>query len=100
MKNTQSADILIGKVVGYQSGLFMLSNKAYMHVSSEGYRLAVKFDPRQIKFIEEEYPRGSDVPLEFYGGEWHIYSKPAAQDISAYDTDVSALEMLNRIASG
>ena len=97
MKNNEPNDTLIGKVVGYQSSWVMLSKKACMYVSTDGYRVVVKFDSRQIKFIQEEYPRGSEVPLEFYGGEWHVSSKPHVQDISAYDTDVRALEMLNKI---
>ena len=88
----------MGKVVGYQSSWLSLSKKAYMYVSTDGYRVAVKFDPRQIKFVEDEYPRGSEVPLEFYSGEWHISSKQSVQDISAYDSDITALEMLNKIS--
>ena len=97
MNPNESNDTLIGKVIGYKSSTITLSRKACMFVSTDGYRVVVKFDSRQIKFIQEQYPRGSEIPLEFYGGEWHVSSKPSVQDISAYDTDVSALEMLNAV---
>ena len=89
----------MGIVVGYQYSRLSFSNKAYMHVSTDDYQVAIKFDPRQIKLVQEEFPRGSEVPLEFYSGEWHIGSKPPVQDISAYDPDVIALKMLNKIGS-
>ncbi len=97
MKYREPNDTPIGKVIGYQSGFLTLSGKACMYASIDGFRVAVKFDPRQIKFIQEEFPRGSEVPLEFYGGEWHVGSRQNVQDLSAYDMDISALEMLNEI---
>jgi len=96
MKTIGSNDVLIGKVVGYQSS-WMLSKNAGMRVCTDEGSMVVKFDARLMKFIQSEYPRGSAVPIEFYSGEWHVSDRQAIQDMSGYDTDVSALEMLNKI---
>jgi len=38
--------------------------------------ISIPIDIRQKRFIEKEYPVGSEVEL-FYDGSWHINSKPS-----------------------
>ncbi|HTY92173.1 MAG TPA: hypothetical protein VMC84_13440 [Methanocella sp.] len=97
MKNKTENEILIGKVVGYRSGISMLSHNSSVIVNADGFRIVISMDHRQIKFVENEYPAGSQIPLEFYCGKWHISSKPEMLDINSYDPDIMALEIVNRM---
>ncbi len=97
MQNTQTNDIIIGTVVAYKSGLSLLSRKSQVVVNADGYRLSVEVLPWQVKFLEDEFPRGSEIAVAFESGKWHIADRPHAVDVSCYDSNVMALETLNLI---
>lgn len=97
MKNMAQNEVLIGKVVGYKSGISLLSHNSRVIVNADGARIIISMDHRQVKFIENEFPEGSQIPVEYYGGKWHVSSKPDILDINSYDPDIMALEVVNKI---
>lgn len=98
MKNFTSNEVFVGTVIGYKTSLNMLSHNAYVIVSAGGRKVVVVIDNRQLKFVRKEFPEGSEVPVGFYGGKWHIASKPVIQDILAYNNDVPYMDVLNTIS--
>lgn len=90
----------MGKVVGYRAGISRLSGDARLIVSADEERIVITMDPRQVKFVEGRYPRGSAIPVEYYGGKWHIGNDARAQDIARYDPFVSAWEVIDAIRKG
>ncbi|HTY92174.1 MAG TPA: hypothetical protein VMC84_13445 [Methanocella sp.] len=98
MKNITSNDAFIGTVVGYKWSLNMLSRYVHMIIHVEHGNVVVDVDSRQLKFVKKEYPEGSQVPVGFYGGKWHISSKPVTQDISIYTTEVPYMDVINSIS--
>lgn len=88
----------IGEVVSYSKGWNFLSNEAYVIVNVNGERIVVSVDARQQAFIRKEYPPGSQIPVGFYGGKWHIGSKPAKEDkFTVPETGVSINEVINSL---
>lgn len=88
----------IGKVMGYSKGWNILSNEAYVIVSVIDERIVVSIDARQQDFVKKEFPIGSQIPVGFYGGKWHIGSKPSKEDMfTVPETSVSINEVVENL---
>ena len=65
-----------GEVVGFTPRLNPFSMMAKMIVRVNDRTISIPVDRRQVKFIENEYPAGSMVILE-YDGRWRVRSQKA-----------------------
>ena len=99
MKNFTSKEVLVGTVVGYKGSWNMFSHSAYVIVNAEGQKIAIDIDSRQLKFVRKEFPEGSQVPIGFYGGKWHIASKPVTPEVLAFNDEVQYMDVLNSIGN-
>ncbi len=73
--------LVIGELIRYKDKLNPLSTVTYVFVRVNNEIIKVPVDYRQTRFIEKEYPVGSDVEMRF-DGSWHIQSQPAPSDIN------------------
>jgi hypothetical protein len=88
----------IGEVLSYSKGWNFLSNVAYVIVNVNDERIVVSIDARQQSFIRKEYPPGSQIPVGFYGGKWHIESKPAKEEkFTVPEAGVSINEVIENL---
>jgi|GEM_PF-4290320 len=97
MNNISDDCVVIGKVVGYSKGWNLLSRESSVVVKVENKKIVASIDSRQQKFIQKEYPRGSRIAMGFYGGQWHIGSKPSGEGQFPVEAGVSFMEVLNAI---
>jgi hypothetical protein len=87
----------IGKVIGYSKSRNPLSYESYVIIKVNDNKIVVPIDPRQQKFVQKEYPAGSRVAVGFYGGKWHIGSKPVDEKSLILDTGISIQEVIDSL---
>jgi hypothetical protein len=75
--------LVIGELIRYKDKLNPLSTVTYVFVRVNDKIIQIPIDYRQMRFIEKEYPVGSDVEMRF-DGNWHIQSQPLPSDINIY----------------
>jgi hypothetical protein len=97
MSDIPSIGAAIGKVTGYSSSWNPLSHESYVVIKVSDENIVVPIDMRQQKFIQKEYPLGSRVAVGFYGGAWHIGSKPVDDNSLIFDTDVSIQDVIDSL---
>ena len=97
MNNISDGSVVIGKVLGYSKGWNPLSHECSVVVKVENKKIVANIDSRQQKFIQKEYPRGSRIAMGFYGGQWHIGSKPSGEGRLQLEAGVSFMDVLNTI---
>ena len=97
MKNFTSKEVLVGTVVGYKGSWNMFSHNAHVIVNAEGQKVVIDVDSRQLKFVRKEFPEGSQVPIGYYSGEWHIASKPVIQNFLDFNTEIQYMDVLNNV---
>lgn len=97
MNNISDGSVVIGKVLGYSKGWNLLSRDSSVVVKVDNKKIVANIDSRQQKFIQKEYPRGSRIAMGFYGGQWHVGSKPSIEDQFQVEAGVSFMDVLNTI---
>ena len=95
MNEVSSNGAAIGKVVGYRTSWNPLAHESFVIINVEDRKVAVPIDMRQQKFVQKEYPVGSHVAVGFYGGEWHIGSKPVVENLLVFETGVSIQDVID-----
>jgi hypothetical protein len=95
MSEIPSGGAAIGKVIGYRTSWNPLSHESYVVVKVNGSKVFVPIDVRQQMFVQKEYPIGSRVAVGFYGGAWHIGSKPVGEKSLLVDNGVSIQEVID-----
>ncbi len=89
--------VAIGKVIGYKTSLNPLSHESIVVVKVDDMKVFIQVDTRQQQFIKKEYPVGSSAAVGFYGGEWHIGSKPTSESAPIFDTSISIQEIIDNL---
>ncbi len=97
MSDIPSSGVTIGKVIGYKTSWNPLAHESYVVVKVEDKKILVSVDPRQMNFIQKEYPVGSKVAVGFYGGAWHIGSKPIVENAPVVETGESMQDVIDGI---
>ncbi len=87
----------IGKVIGYSKSWNPLSHDSYVIIKVNNDKITVPIDTRQQKFVQKEYPPGSQIAVGFYGGAWHIGSKPVGENSYISDTGISIQEVIDSL---
>lgn len=64
-----------GILLKYSQSRNPFKREADVVVMVKDKTISIPIDVRQKRFVEKEYPVGSEVEL-FYDGNWHINSKP------------------------
>jgi hypothetical protein len=95
MSEIPSGGAAIGKVIGYRTSWNPLSHESYVVIKVNDSKISVPIDTRQQMFVQKEYPVGSRVAVGFYGGAWHIGSKPVEENLLLFDNGVSIQEVID-----
>jgi hypothetical protein len=88
---------VIGKIIGYSKSWNPLSHESYVVIKVNNNKLVVPIDTRQQKFVQKEYPSGSQVAVGFYGGMWHIGSRLVEENSFISDPGISIQEVLDSL---
>jgi hypothetical protein len=72
--------VFVGTFVGFRK-INPLSTKITALFKGDERTIGIPVDYRQQAFIQKEHLVGSKVALGYYGGEWHIGSKPIQHDV-------------------
>jgi hypothetical protein len=94
---SSSTGAVIGKVIGYRTSWNPLAHESYVIVKANDDKIVVPIDMRQQKFVQKEYPVGSQVAVGFYGDAWHIGSKPVEENLLIYETGISIQEVIDSL---
>ncbi len=75
MDNQLEVSRVNGVLVKYSQSRNPFKREADVIVMVRDRTISIPIDVRQKRFVEKEYPVGSEVELS-YDGSWHINSKP------------------------
>ncbi len=74
MNNEMLASRVNGVLLKYSQSRNPFKREADVVVMVKDKTVTIPIDVRQRRFVEKEYPVGSEVEL-FYDGNWHINSR-------------------------
>jgi len=97
MNETPVDGAAIGEIIGYSKSWNPLSRESYVVIKVNDQKIVIPIDRRQEKFIQKEYPSGSKVAVGFYGGAWHIGSKPIVENSLIFETGVSIQDVIDSL---